>query len=225
MRNKILPVILLLSISTNIFGQKSVADSSLLVKQKIIPSKIFVDSVRIQNIEPEEFNTAWYKDNNMPWIIALIISMVGILINLLIANKQIRANLKQINANNRQTWVTETRNVIAELTTQANLLNIEFQETDINIERKKNLHEKFTYNKNKLFLLLKPEKEKHKSLFNSLNALMLTLDEHMLNSKANINNDLNIPFDNGKFMTQTDKVIESGRNLLYDEWGKIQSLK
>lgn len=134
--------------------------------------------------------------------------------------------LKQINSVNRQAWVIETRNTIAEMTGQANLLNIEFQEKKLNREKIKIVHEKFTYNKNKLSLLLKPEKEKHKLLIDSMIELMTTLDSHLLNSNANNNPDLNIgyiPYDNGKFIAQTNKVIEYGRNLLYDEWAKIQS--
>ncbi|TND07424.1 MAG: hypothetical protein FD123_3274 [Bacteroidetes bacterium] len=137
-----------------------------------------------------------------------------------------KITLKQINSNNRQDWVNETRHTVSELMTQANLLNIEFQEQTINFEKKKIIHEKFTYNKNKLFLLLKPAKEKHKLLLDSLGDLMTTLDRHLLNS--NSNNDPNsgigfIPYDNGKFMKQTGEVIENARNLLYEEWGKIQS--
>lgn len=225
MQNKIQLIFLFSALMLNISGQKTVTDSILLQKQITIPPKIIVDTVRIQSIEPKNIKTVWYRDNNMPWIIALIISIIGILINLLIANKQIRANLNQVNANNRQSWVTETRNVITNLITQANLLNIEFQDIESNEIRKKDLHEKFNYNKNKLFLLLKPEKEKHKLLVDALNALMFTLDEHMLNSKLKDSKKVSIPFDNNKFMIQTEKVIESGRSLLYDEWSKIQLSK
>jgi len=83
-------------------------------------------------------------DENMPWIIALIISILGIGINLLISNKQIKANrditFRQIkatlNTNNRQDWIVETRNVITDLITQVKLLNIEFQEEKQNEDRK-----------------------------------------------------------------------------------------
>ena len=134
--------------------------------------------------------------------------------------------IKQINSNNRQDWVIETRNTVSELMAQANLLNIEFQETTLNFDKRKAIHEKFVYNKNKLFLLLKPEKDKHKILLDSLKEFITTLDTHLLNSNSN-NNPTSvigfIPYDNAKFMTQTDNVIDSARNLLYEEWGKIQS--
>lgn len=134
--------------------------------------------------------------------------------------------IKQINSNNRQDWVIDTRNTVSELMAQANLLNIEFQEKNINFEKRKAIHEKFVFNKNKLYLLLKPEKEKHKLLLDSLEEFITTLDTHLLNSNANNNPNLGIgfiPYDNGKFLTQTNKVIENARNLLYEEWGKIQS--
>ena len=137
-----------------------------------------------------------------------------------------KLTIKQINSNNRQDWVIDTRNTVSELMTQANLLNIEFQEKNINFEKRKTIHEKFVFNKNKLYLLLKPEKEKHKLLLDSLEEFITTLDTHLLNSKSN--NDAKseicfIPYDNSKFLTQTNKVIENVRNLLYEEWGKIQS--
>lgn len=134
--------------------------------------------------------------------------------------------IKQINSNNRQDWVIDTRNTVSELMAQANLLNIEFQEKNINFEKRKAIHEKFVFNKNKLYLLLKPEKEKHKLLLDSLEEFITTLDTHLLNSNANNNPNLGIgfiPYDNGKFLAQTNKVIENARNLLYEEWGKIQS--
>lgn len=134
--------------------------------------------------------------------------------------------VKQINSNNRQDWVIETRNTVSELMTQANLLNIELQETTLNSEKRKTIHEKFVYHKNKLFLLLKPGKDRHKTLLDSLNEFITTLDTHLLNSNSNNNSNLGIdfiPYDNAKFMRQADNVIESARNLLYDEWEKIQS--
>lgn len=174
-------------------------------------------------------------DENIPWIIslsALIISIIGIVINFLISNMQIKANrettFRQIkatlNTNNRQDWVTETRNVITELITQVKLLNIEFQEEKQNEDRKKVLHEKVTMNRTKLLLLLKSNKEKHQILLLSVRELINTLDEHLLNRKAKEENNLNIPYDNGKFISQMDQVVENGRNLLYDEWRKIQSI-
>ena len=133
--------------------------------------------------------------------------------------------MKQINSNNRQEWINETRHTVSELITQANLLNIEFQEQTINIEKKKNIHEKLTYSKNKLFLLLLPRIEKHKLLLDSLNELIITLDIHLLNSDSNNNpNGIGfITYDNNKFIMQTEEVIKNARHLLYEEWSKIQS--
>jgi|JI9StandDraft_1071089.scaffolds.fasta_scaffold61099_4 hypothetical protein len=133
---------------------------------------------------------------------------------------------KQINSNNRQDWIIDTRNTVSELMTQANLLNIEFQESTVNSDKRKAIHEKFVYNKNKLYLLLKPDKKKHKILMDSLGELLTILDTHLLNSNANNNPSLNmgfIPYNNGKFMAQAEKVIDNARDLLYEEWEKIQA--
>jgi len=86
------------------------------------------------------------------------------------------------------------------------------------------LHEKVTMNRTKLLLLLKPNKEKHQVLLESLRELIDTLDTHFFNRKAKEKHALNIPNDNGKFLFEMNQVVENGRNLLYDEWTKIQSI-
>ncbi len=149
--------------------------------------------------------------------------------NIRVSREQIKEStniaLKQINSNNRQNWIIETRNTITELTAQVNLMNIEFQEKIINLERQKEIHVKITFNKNKLILLLKPDLESHKKLRDSLYELINILDLHLRNSRNN--NDPNskvgfIAYDNGDFMEKTNTVLENGRILLYEEWGKIQ---
>lgn len=220
MNRFILLLITFFSISSIASGQKHYGESIPKISITNLPTKFSIDTLKIQSIEAKEEPLVWYKDNNMPWILALIISFTGILVNILISNKQIRATL---NTNNRQAWVNETRNNLTDLMTQARLLNIEFQESQPNIERKKMLHERLTQSRTKLLLLLKPEKETHKDLIDTLRTFINTLDEHLLNSNANAQG-IVISFDNMKFMNQSDAVIESGRKLLYDEWGKIQSI-
>ncbi len=222
----------LLIIETVSIGQQSNIDT--LSKPSIITTstKSGVDTLKIQSIDTKVQAEAWYRDENMPWIIALVISILGIIINLIISNKQIGANrettIRQIKAtlstSNRQDWVKETRNVITDLMTQTKLLNIEIQEKNQNDERKKILHEKVTLNRTKLLLLLTPNKEKHKILLDALTQLISTLDEHLLNRKAKDENHLDIAYDNSMFLAQLDKVVDNGRELLYDEWGKIQSI-
>ena len=179
------------------------------------------DTLKVPTVDSLETPKAWYMDNNMPWIMALIISTLGILANVYITNRQIRATL---NTTNRQAWVNETRNVITDLMTQAKLLNIEFQEGLPDRKREKEIHESVTQNRTKLLLLLKPDKASHKELLSLLTEFINTLDEHLLNSRAKNERGINIPFDNMKFSIQSDKIIESGRALLYDEWRKIQSI-
>ncbi|MEJ2596573.1 MAG: hypothetical protein P8100_15940 [bacterium] len=218
-----LHVILLFMLLTGFPAAELIGNSLSSGQKENIPSQTVSDEDISQDMRSMEMNSAWYSDENMPWIIALIISIAGILINLLIANKQIRANLYNINANNRQAWVTDTRNVIASLITQVNLLNIEFRESDLDPDRKKVLHEKLIYNKNKLFLLLNPGNERHKKLMDALNVLMTTLDSNLGKHKKKDPEEKNIPADLSVFASQTEAVIEKGRNLLYHEWGKIQS--
>ncbi len=213
-----LQVLFWLTFITVVPVQVMTGNSIPSIQKDEFPSRSLSDEVKTQAT-----GSAWYKDENMPWMIALIISIAGIIINLLIANKQIKANLNNINANNRQAWVTDTRNVIASLITQVNLLNIEFRESVTYSDRKKDLHEKLTYNKNKLLLLLNPGNKKHKKLMDALDALMMNLDGDLRKGSLTERKEKHTPVDHRLFISQTEAVIESGRNLLYDEWGKIQS--
>jgi|GEM_PF-5655534 len=201
-------------------GQNQQKDSISVEQITKFPTKFSIDTVKVMSLENKEESKAWYLGDNMPWILAFIISSLGILVNILISNKQIRATL---GTNNRQAWVNETRNAITDLMTQAKLLNIEFQDNQPSDDRKRLIHEKVTENRTKLLLLLNPVKESHKALLDSLRTFINTLDEHLLNSNASAQG-VNIPFDNSKFMIHADEVIENGRKLLYDEWGKIQSI-
>lgn len=199
------------------YGQNN--DSVLKASINMLPTKLIIDTIKIQNFDNINESKVWYKDSNMPWLIAFLISIVGIIVNLLISYYQIRSTLK---TNNIQSWVNETRNTLTEILTQARLLNIEYQEKQLNEDRLKIIHEKLTQNRTKLLLLLNPYKETHKVLLDSLRVLIDTLDEHLLNYKA-IDEGINIPFDNLKFMNESNTVIENGRNLLYEDWKKIKS--
>ncbi|MFN8312162.1 MAG: hypothetical protein U0289_05105 [Cyclobacteriaceae bacterium] len=210
-----------IALTTAVFAQQTKFDSSNQTSTVTIPTVLTTDTLKVPTLDSLETPKAWYMDNNMPWIMALIISTLGILANVYITNRQIRATL---NTTNRQAWVNETRNVITDLMTQAKLLNIEFQENPPDRKREKEFHESVTQNRTKLLLLLKPDKASHKELLSLLTEFINTLDEHLLNSKAKSERGINIPFDNMKFSIQSDKIIESGRALLYEEWGKIQSI-
>ena len=246
---------ILLTCSTFATGQGQVNDTLSAGKNKLQTlNKLMPDTLKIQTIETSPVEKNWVKEKNMPWIAAIIISILTVLTNILIAKsnlKSARKNLEQqiqsstviannqidsnreaslrqfkatLNTNNRQAWVTDVRNVISDLLTQAKLLNIEFQETNIDLDKKKILHEKVTYNHVKLLLLLDPSKEHHKPTLRSLVDFMYILDKHLLNSEARQKEGLVIENDNLEFMKSQQKFIDESRKLLYVEWGKIQTL-
>lgn len=127
----------------------------------------------------------------------------------------------QLENENRQTWIIDTRETIAGLISQINLINVEFQEKVINEDKQKVIHEKISFYKNKLHLLINPDSFLHSALMNVLKELLTTLDLHMLNSRANNNPSSKIgfiPYDNSKLMTQSSKVLETGRKVLNDDW-------
>lgn len=205
--------------------------------------KIVLDTLKVQTIEQKQIEKTWYKDNNMPWIAAILISLLSFALNIFLANanqKESRLNInKQIesssqiannqikatlNTNNRQAWVTEVRNVLCELITQSKSFNIELHESTINIAKKKELHEKVTYSHTKLLLLANPDIEYHKPLLSALVAFMTVLDRELLNSEMSPEMRLQYKSDNVDFFAALQKIIDSGRSLLYAEWGKIQSI-
>ncbi len=189
------------------------------------------DSIILSIRQPDKTSKTSEKDNGiikdiLPSLIAIIVVIISTLGAIYIGKKQINGSsktaLRQIDTVNRQAWVVDTRNTISKLITQANLLNIEFQEKPINKGKLKDLHKKFSYHKNKLSLLLNPNIEEHEIMLKSLDEMMETLDTHLSNSKKNNKGVKSFSYDNIKFMTQSNKVIESGRKLLYDEWERIQ---
>jgi hypothetical protein len=238
MKYKLILIFLLFGILS--FGQNQKTDNIIKKSANSIQNKVQIDTIKIQTVESKQIDKIWYKDNNMPWLVALIISILGVCVNLLIAfrslkyskinldsqiksstdiaNNQIKATL---NTNNRQVWLTNVRDVLSELITQSKLMYIELIESDIPNETVKTIHEKLTYNHVKLLLLLNPNKSHHKDLLKSLVEFMTILDKQMLDKHhlGNLNEN-----DNIKFTKCTQDMVESGRALLYTEWSKIQSI-
>lgn len=134
-----------------------------------------------------------------------------------------RNTLKQLNAHNRQGWITETRNTIAELLTQAQLLNIELQAANPDLVKQQDVHAKFTLQKNKLYILLNPKNDGHDAVLRKTDSLLQTLDKHLFASKQSNSNQSSLPFDNGSFFTQILDITKEARDVLYEEWQKIQS--
>ena len=196
-------------------------------------NKIKIDTLRVQTIDNETTKT-WYESSALPAIAALVITLIGILVNIYIAKKNWKNTLdladkqyrdngnlasRQFNSKlfteNRQEWIDKVRDCISELITYCNLLNIAFQENDS--RRKESIHEKVTLHRNQLRLFLTLEIAEHKKVLDDLSELMNLLDRHLLNSQRP-----GEEFDNIEIMRLSDKVIESGRRMLYAEWGKIQ---
>ena len=126
-----------------------------------------------------------------------------------------------LNTSDKQDWLSETRNLLSDAMTQAFLLDMELRESQIDVKRRKELFEKFTIAKNKLVLLLSPAKEKHDKLLKSMEKLALTLNVNVLYNNPSLRKDA-IPYDNTVFWSESNEVMEVGRNLFYDAWQKNQ---
>lgn len=192
-----------------------------------------IDTLRVQTINKENVKP-WYESNALPAFAALAITVCGFFINIYIAKNNWKNTLelagtqnknntilasKQFNStlysNNRQEWINKVRDCISELITQCAVLNISFQENDF--QRKQTAHEKVTLFRNQLRLFLSPEIAAHKKVLENLHELMNLLDLHLMKS-SHPNED----FDNVGVMTLSDMLVEYGRTMLYEEWGKIQ---
>ncbi len=173
---------------------------------------------------PQSF---WYQ-YNMPWIATVVISMATICINLLIAKRGFRQSKENmllqmqgnISGNNRQKWIDEVRANVSELCTQSKMLNIEFHEPVIDKEKKKAIHEKVTFTKNKLLLLLDPQKPLHMEVIKAMDEFLNVLDQHMFHSDAANKQFLN----NADLMNRNNEMINNTRALLYSEWNRIQQI-
>lgn len=203
-----------------------------------------VDTLKIQ--VPASTLNSKNKTDHIPWIVAFIIGILTVastvfasIINRKITLKGIQTNkdiaieqiqnsqnisLQQFNSTlktkNRQEWLNDLRNTMSEFMASCKKINIEIQTPNIDTnENIKIIHEKISFNRTKLILLLTPKKELHKNLLDSIKEFVDILDEHLLNYKGNIND-----YKNLDFQKASDSMVENARILLYDEWQKIQKL-
>lgn len=177
----------------------------------------------------------WYQHPAIPWIASLSISFATIIVNLWISYSQRRTSLsvvtKQIESSiklaraqfdftlsskNRQDWINELRNCISEFATHVRQINIVFQRRELS-DKAFAIHEKIFLYRSKIKLLLNNTKEEHKAFHQAQEDLMNTLELHLLNSNANIDQ-----FNNVEFSLKLSAMIEKGRDLLYHEWEKVQ---
>ena len=87
-----------------------------------------------------------------------------------------------------------------------------------NDNNRKILHEKVSYQKFKLQLLLSAGIPKHQELRASVHEIMKILDFHVHMTPERFR-EYN---QNPEFFALSEKIIEQGRDLLYTEWQKIQ---
>ncbi|UEG50776.1 hypothetical protein LK994_04720 [Ferruginibacter lapsinanis] len=221
---RILLIISFFLIVNSLFAQKNTDSLLNTLNSKIdaVQSEIKTHKLELvlQDQDKQDKRKPWIEKNG-PWLIALVVGLLTILANVIINRKQQIAQLRvTLKSKNRQEWINELRNCITEFTTQCKMINIEFQDKQSVEGKKKPMHEKITFNRTKLVLLLNPNKNEHKPLLIAIGELLKILDAHLLNSKQKIDN-----FDNLDFMERTNKVIELGTELSYYEWQRMQKLE
>lgn len=219
--------IFLISIGLSL-GQTN--DSSQRQNDNKFSELSITDTIKIQNIPSPKEKTAWFQDTNAPWVLALLISIAGLALNLIISNRQIKSNhklqLKQIqatlNTNNRQDWITELRNTLAEFATTGKALNISIQ-TSVDEKEKIKAHHEFAIHFHKLLLLLKQNKPLHIKLTNQI-VEFVTLIDKQSGESVKKQKGIKAEFDNNEILEKIGVILNTGRDLLYDEWGRVQSI-
>lgn len=140
------------------------------------------DSLVVKTIQPKEKVKGFDTEKNMPWIVAIFIGIVTVVVNFTIsystrktslgianiqsttsqaiATKQIKAS---IGTNNRQAWINMLRDSVSEFISKAAMFSVEMAKDKDKIDHAILLDhfEKITFLKSKIILLLndKPEQK------------------------------------------------------------------
>jgi hypothetical protein len=89
-------VLITVIICSTIFGQ--VKNDSLKPVKENQELRLALDTLRVQTIKPIELSKPWYENNNMPWIISLVISALTIGINIYIAKVNQATGIRNVAA-------------------------------------------------------------------------------------------------------------------------------
>lgn len=216
--------------------------SDLIIKVDTLKTRTVTDTLKVQISSAPTTS----EKNDRPWQIALTVGILAFLATITaafinrkitlksidtnkeIAIKQIQnsqdATIHQFNSTlktkNRQDWINDVRNSISEFISNSIKINIEFQDPGPDNQQKiKDTHEKITYNRAKLRMMLNPDKTLHNNVLASMDALMEVYDLHNAVYRSKVGT-----YDNFKFKNAADKLVDDGRILSYNEWQKIQKL-
>lgn len=206
------------------------------IKPKIAPQelKINLDTLKVENIKSVENSKPWYENNNMPWIISLVISILTVGINIYLSrinqktaiqnvNSQIDSSKNlallqfktTLNTKNRQEWINEVRHSTSDFLANAALFNVVLYSNEKEEERFKTLmphFEKMFYYKNKIAMLLNANKPEQKDLLDSVESIVIICS----NPKKDI--------DATAFRLKEAEIIKFSRVLFEKHWEKIKEV-
>lgn len=97
-------ILLLIIICLTSYGQ-AVKDSTIPPKKNQEFHLVF-DTIKVQTLKSSEKTKLWYENNNMPWIISLIISFMTIGINIYIAKVTHKTAIKSVEAQITSSTIT-----------------------------------------------------------------------------------------------------------------------
>lgn len=197
----------------------------------IPPIEVNIDmpeTLNVQDITPKN-NTPWFE-RNLAWIVALIIGFLSAGVNLWIAKRQrdySEASLKRqidsakettmmqfkatMGTKNRQEWINELRQTLAELITTCGIIGME-REGDYNDGNLKHLVEKALLADTKLRVLINVNKKEQKDLQICANEMLRIASDSEEYSRDALQRTML-------------KSIEAGRVVFDKHWEKIKKLE
>ena len=188
---KITIFFILCFLSLIFFGQTNSDTAKCSLKTSIQSEKQvnfnLPDTVKFKEIV-EKNESQFNLEKSMPWLVALIIGILSVMVNFWVAHRLRQSNetnlQKQIDnvkdttltqfkatigTKNRQDWINELRNTLSEYLTYSTKLTPDSSNTE---EERKKCVEKVYQTKFKIELMINPEKEEQKELMGKVENIL-----------------------------------------------------
>jgi hypothetical protein len=190
------------------------------------------DTLHISQINANSnLDNKW--DKRMPWIAAMIVGLLSLVVNIIVAlilkhgneinlTKQLdnakEMSFTQIKADialkNRQEWIDKVRENLCEFITQGSIIQIEMSSDDTDSKKVFTSFEKMNYCKSNIAMLLNNDQEDQKPIIDDVYKIVESCFK--LDKKD---------YSPTKYREQEDKLISHARTLLTKHWEKVKKLE
>jgi len=169
------------------------------------------------------------SSSNTPWIVSLIIGLLTVAVNLFIswhtrkvtlevAGRQLETSreiskqqfIADLNTKNRQDWINQLRDSIAELLSQCMMINAEYEKTPFEEELANKHFQKVILLRAKIIMMLNPDKPDQQKIIDHIESIVL-----LMGAKVDMK----------KYIEIENALILDAQNLFGIHWSKIKSGK